>query len=68
MILEETINVLGQALTVEPLYDTSGTPAFSQAVGAPIESACWLISLQPFAIRVLAASFSAASSYHEPVN
>ena len=61
------MNVLGQAETVEPLYDTSGTAA-SQAVGAPIESACWLMRTQPFLISLFAASFSAVSSYQEPVN
>ena len=44
---EETMNVLGHADSVEPLYETFGTPAFSQAVGAPIESACCEITTQP---------------------
>ena len=61
------MNVLGQASCVLPLYDTLGTPAFSQAVGAPIESACCETSTQPSFISLLAASFSSASSYHEPV-
>ena len=34
------------------------TPAASQAVGAPVVSACWLISTQPSEIRASAASFS----------
>ena len=32
-----------------------------------MESACWLMSLQPPAMSLLAASFSRASSYQEPV-
>ena len=33
-----------------------------------MESACCEINTQPLEIRVLAASFSAVSSYQEPVN
>ena len=33
-----------------------------------MESACWEISLQPWEISLLAASFSLVSSYQEPVN
>ena len=40
------MKVLGQAATVLPLEETLGTPAVSQAVGAPRESACWLIRTQ----------------------
>ena len=32
-----------------------------------MESACWLISTQPSSISLLAPSFSAVSSYQEPV-
>ena len=32
-----------------------------------MESACWEISLQPPSMSLLAASFSAASLYQEPV-
>ena len=60
--------MLGQADSVEPLYETLGTPAVSHAVGAPIESACCEIRTQPSSISLLAPSFSAVSSYHEPVN
>ena len=70
MHMEDWKNEVENALKVfhYEVLEGKGKISHKQAVGAPIESACWLISLQPFAIRVLAASFSAASSYHEPVN
>ena len=54
-------------VTVEPLYETLGTPASSHALGAPIESACCEIRTQPRLMRFFAALFSAVSSYQLPV-
>ena len=68
LILDDTKAVFGPHSRVSRLYATLGMPASSQAFGAPSESACWLISTHPPAIKAFAVSFSAAISNHEFVN
>ena len=57
-IVAEVSAASGAVGIISMLYPTQGTFFASQAVGAPVVSACWLISTQPSAINCSAHSFS----------
>ena len=58
MIVAEVSAASGAVGIISMLYPTQGIFFASQAVGAPVVSACWLISTQPSAINCSAHSFS----------